>query len=1052
MNPTWPWCLDLRLSLQPSGRGELVLERAGPYPPPPERLSGRGIPAAPVELDAAGVRVDPALLKALSRAPSRALQPDLDANLTRLSHQLFGGAAGALVQRVLDTCQPPARPNCTDTDDDGRWWVARLVVEQSGPDIVRIPWEALPLPDGSGWLFERLVILRRSALSPSSRPPGMALPLLLSVAWTEPGAAVAKLDDLFDHFTHEAHALGGVQWSPGRLGPDLPHVRHLRVGDEPSIAAWDDALGCVPARVVVLHDLQQRPGVLSQWAADVLRRGSLAVVGVQGPGADAFVTMLYRKLLHNWPVDRAATAAAAELEPGASWQVVAMEGGEHAVLLTRALAEEIGRSERAAWGSGPRSLDEGTLESFNVTTTTAPRRELLAFDDMDRSLGALVTRRVGDLRHLVEGAARISTESETHFVAELMGVSQRLDRSLSELSELSELRAEVHRSAGRKGARPTPRLTQLWLSDSASSSPPAQPVAHLVVGQVASLQLQVAPLLEGVLVAVGFPEDKVAAALQEQGRVDLGVAFFASPGDLELGSPATVLQLPKVGSSTVARTAVTALRPGPLRVRAGLYYRNNLLQSLVLTVPAAAADGVVEGAASLQTDWVASPDLALLDQLPRAAVSLFVNDAADGSHWFGAFAQEDDGRRVRDQQLWEVADGTLDTMARALRGVLLHIEGKHDYLFYGDGRPLDADSALLRKEAIVRLAKASYGLYDALFMADGRFDTFAESLVEPGLVTIARTRAAAASLPWAALYDVYIDTEASQVDVCPVLVGPVEGQAAPADPASAPADLMDDPVACRAQATCPLQADDGRTVCPLGFWGLRHQVEQPIQQVEPSAEGATPEELSVPEWAQGSSIGHAKGSPVDLLMAYYPFDDAELHRDELGDEGRVVVRAVSERAAVLEALKDTKAQVVYFYCHGKERDHIAVLEVAEDADQDSFISPANLRPGHIRWAHRPLVFLNACDSLAMRADVVGTMLHKLRRVGASGVVGTEITVWTALARPFGQELVARMAGGQTIGRAFLEIRLDMMRQLNPLGLVYSFFAPAGLRIEGVKGE
>jgi hypothetical protein len=65
---------------------------------------------------------------------------------------------------------------------------------------------------------------------------------------------------------------------------------------------------------------------------------------------------------------------------------------------------------------------------------------------------------------------------------------------------------------------------------------------------------------------------------------------------------------------------------------------------------------------------------------------------------------------------------------------------------------------------------------------------------------------------------------------------------------------------------------------------------------------------------------------------------------------------------------------------------------------------------------------------------------------ASGVIGTEITVFEPLACAFAEECLRRFAGGDEIGAAVRGARLALLHAGNPLGLAYIPFAPADLHL------
>ncbi len=115
-------------------------------------------------------------------------------------------------------------------------------------------------------------------------------------------------------------------------------------------------------------------------------------------------------------------------------------------------------------------------------------------------------------------------------------------------------------------------------------------------------------------------------------------------------------------------------------------------------------------------------------------------------------------------------------------------------------------------------------------------------------------------------------------------------------------------------------------------------------------------------------------------------------------------------------------------------------------------SPGVIKPEHLEdkaWSHRPLVFLNACGSLGYSPDALSPFLKTLvEGREASGVLGTEVPVAEILA---GQVACAFMTKflkeGKQAGQALLEVRQALLAKFNPLGLVYTLFAPAELVVD-----
>jgi hypothetical protein len=69
---------------------------------------------------------------------------------------------------------------------------------------------------------------------------------------------------------------------------------------------------------------------------------------------------------------------------------------------------------------------------------------------------------------------------------------------------------------------------------------------------------------------------------------------------------------------------------------------------------------------------------------------------------------------------------------------------------------------------------------------------------------------------------------------------------------------------------------------------------------------------------------------------------------------------------------------------------------------------------------------------------------------ASGIVGSEISVHTFLAREFAQNFFNRFIpdgqAGQPVGQIIKDLRLELLAKFNPLGLVYTPYCSADLQM------
>ena len=112
------------------------------------------------------------------------------------------------------------------------------------------------------------------------------------------------------------------------------------------------------------------------------------------------------------------------------------------------------------------------------------------------------------------------------------------------------------------------------------------------------------------------------------------------------------------------------------------------------------------------------------------------------------------------------------------------------------------------------------------------------------------------------------------------------------------------------------------------------------------------------------------------------------------------------------------------------------------------ITPDNLRWQRIRWeAPRPLIFINGCQTTALEPEQALEFVSAfVELAGASGVIGTEITVFEPLAGAFAEECLRRFLDGAPIGEAIRGARLALLAAANPLGLAYIPFVTASLRL------
>ncbi len=507
---------------------------------------------------------------------------------------------------------------------------------------------------------------------------------------------------------------------------------------------------------------------------------------------------------------------------------------------------------------------------------------------------------------------------------------------------------------------------------------------------------------------------------------DVGQIKIGRNGRVRVTKPAAVPDS-LAGSTLLTRRLFfpvrTPAQAGDHRLRCNIYYQQTLVQSRLVTVRVE-PNPVPQDEAALkaEVDYTLSRTLdgSQLHGMGQNRLSLMLNDNGNGTHGFRFFGESEFKNDAA------LGAGELGDLINKARGALRkaawgdeepYLEGKT----YRYGGRINLSRLT---DDLVRLAIRGYRFYDAIInQLAGDADqarALADLMLKPGQVQIASKQSARLVVPAALFYDYPLDDGRSSSDysLCATFIQSLK--------TSAP--LPD--TACF-QGNCP-RHDDDTVICPSGFWGYRHSLGLPVSVNQ--APDAPPE---IP----------SPNRPIVDISVFTGFESLPQHLQQLQAMGIVGERADS-RDETLEMLKETHAQMVYFYCHGGiTNENIPFLQVG--TDHDPRLTPSNLRSKRIRWQEpRPLVFINGCHTTALSPeaaiDLVSGFVENAR---AAGVVGTEITIFEPMAVMFAEACFDRfLLKRQTLGEAIRGARLAMLQAGNPLGLVYIPFAMAGLKV------
>lgn len=282
------------------------------------------------------------------------------------------------------------------------------------------------------------------------------------------------------------------------------------------------------------------------------------------------------------------------------------------------------------------------------------------------------------------------------------------------------------------------------------------------------------------------------------------------------------------------------------------------------------------------------------------------------------------------------------------------------------------------------------------------------------------------TLPTALVYDAPLDSNAADLTLCPDID----------DALRRGLDLLSSPCL---RGHCPSHGDL-QVVCPSGFWGFRHEIGVPVT-LAPQGPGATETATIIPGADNPSFLVGVTTDPTFRRRLGHLEELQALHVPVTWDVGET-------RGELLKKMQAASPHIVYLLCHGVESDGLPALVVGDPADPQG-ITPDNLQAYGIAWREtRPLVVLNGCQTTALDPTKPLNFVEAFTREAfASGVVGTEISVFEELACDFAEELLRRFIKYDLpLGRAVREAPLLLLKAGNPLGLVYIPFGSVGLRM------
>ena len=133
------------------------------------------------------------------------------------------------------------------------------------------------------------------------------------------------------------------------------------------------------------------------------------------------------------------------------------------------------------------------------------------------------------------------------------------------------------------------------------------------------------------------------------------------------------------------------------------------------------------------------------------------------------------------------------------------------------------------------------------------------------------------------------------------------------------------------------------------------------------------------------------------------------------------------------------ASLIYFFCHGSEKE----LKFGDDAN--ATLGPNSVKVDGARYPGWPIIFLNACSAGDVSPLSFVSFRTKFRKKGAAGLVAPSFAIPTLFAAAFAKNVLDQYAVRLPIGQIMLDLRRELLKKDNPLGLWYSLQCPLDVR-------
>jgi hypothetical protein len=616
-------------------------------------------------------------------------------------------------------------------------------------------------------------------------------------------------------------------------------------------------------------------------------------------------------------------------------------------------------------------------------------------------------------------------------------------------------------------------------------------IKSIVTGQANFPEYALPPDQEGYIVQVvvvseDFSPNMVSAQIWLPRQTGSSFPFENSQQAEKPGPVALHLQAPRIPPDNDTK-AITA------HARLCLYYENNLLQSAVVKVGVVPASGTrLDEANTINVDYVLSSTFQELEErFAKRAVKFYPADDNSGHPVTLNLTINDDGANghriiishrignnepyVQPQQITCPPRGWTPYKPEEAKILLENSRNRLQSFFY----QRDKKYAIVKDEnqnpVLWHFENHQNGKTKVQFMRDlfllatlGRelyikallgvnpegatcgsiewMQNLEKELTFPSVIQVSGMNQHDYVFPWALMYSYPMDSpKISKWTPCKIFEEWADNGMRTTQ------DAKD-----KKLSVCPYHPRGSKNiVCPYGFWGLKHIIEQPPSVlIQGNNKGRLRDADN--KIQTNAKFGLSIGVTRDQNLKINSIDE---HLEKLKKLTILNInpsQPAEDWEGVCTMLK--APEVVYFLCHGELDDkNMTYLSIGPHDDLPNHkIYPLDLDEWALGygpdieswWKKRhPLIFINGCHTVNLKPgqilDFVSTFINGME---ASGVLGTEVSVLLPVAIEVAESLFVKLGQKKSVGQALYEIRWDLANKGNLLGLAYTLYGLADLHI------